>query len=144
MASAVSRCVHIQDVRLVDHSARLRFLRENPPDAFRSSQGVGFTRDDENGVIRVNLLFEWQMAYNDDEESKKDPPVSIRAVFAITYKVDGLSAFDDKYLQAFADVNGMFNAWPYWRELLQSDLARMGLPSVVAPSLRIEQKDESE
>ncbi|RME58335.1 hypothetical protein D6779_06640 [Candidatus Parcubacteria bacterium] len=143
-ASVVSRCVRIQDVRLVDHGARINFLRHALPDAVRVSQGFGFKRDDENGVLKVDLLFECQMAYSDDEESKKNPPISIRAVFNITYKVDNLRSFDEEHLRAFAEVNGIYNAWPYWRELLHSDLARMGLPALIAPSLRIEQADANE
>jgi len=39
-------------------------------------------------------------------------------------------------LQAFADGNAMMNCWPYWRELVQSMVARMNLPPFVVPLLR--------
>lgn len=40
-------------------------------------------------------------------------------------------------LNSFARVNGIHNAWPYWRELIQSVLSRMGLPPVVIPLFRL-------
>jgi hypothetical protein len=39
-------------------------------------------------------------------------------------------------LQAFADTNALMNCWPYWRELVQTTVARMNLPPLVVPLLR--------
>ena len=40
-------------------------------------------------------------------------------------------------LQAFAQFNATFNAWPYWREFVQSMTGRMGLPVVTVPILPV-------
>lgn len=38
---------------------------------------------------------------------------------------------------AFANFNATFNAWPYWREFVQSMAGRMGLSGVVVPVLPV-------
>jgi hypothetical protein len=49
---------------------------------------------------------------------------------------DGLD-FAPEELAAFARLNGVFNAWPYFREFLQSATTRMGLPQFVLPVFRV-------
>ena len=39
-------------------------------------------------------------------------------------------------LEAFCAMNGVFNAWPYAREFVQSSMARMNLPALVLPVMR--------
>jgi preprotein translocase subunit SecB len=80
--------------------------------------------------------FSFEMA-EDTEESRNDPPVAIRAVFALTYKVENLASFSDEELQAFGEINGVLNAWPFWRELVYSTLSRMGMPPVTLPTFRV-------
>lgn len=59
------------------------------------------------------------------------------ATYRLIYRLrDGetLAASD---LKQFAHWNAVFNAWPYWRELLGSTLWRAGLPPVLAPVLGV-------
>ena len=45
---------------------------------------------------------------------------------------------NDEHLHAFSATNGVFNAWPYWREFVQNTTARMGLPTpVIVPVFRL-------
>ena len=62
----------------------------------------------------------------------------VKAAFSLRYAVPQqvLSALDQEAVQEFAETNGIYNAWPYWRELLQNTAARVGLPGVVAPVFR--------
>jgi preprotein translocase subunit SecB len=34
-------------------------------------------------------------------------------------------------------LNGVFHVWPYWREMVQNTLARMGLPPLILPVFRV-------
>ena len=63
--------------------------------------------------------------------------LTIRASFELAYLADGLQDFSDESLHAFAQTNGVFNAWPYWREFVQSTTARMGTKPIVVPVFRI-------
>jgi len=70
-------------------------------------------------------------------EKKQQPVVAIRAGFELRYKLPrGFTASRDE-LTSFAQTNGVYNAWPYWRELIQNTFARMNLPPVVLPLLRV-------
>jgi len=63
----------------------------------------------------------------------------IVATLALRYSVpnDTLKGFSPEAVQDFAEINGVYNAWPYWRELLQNTAARIGLQGVVAPVFRV-------
>ena len=63
----------------------------------------------------------------------------VSATLALRYAIErkALSALDDNAVQDFAETNGVYNAWPYWREILQATAARVGLPGIVAPLFRI-------
>ena len=43
-------------------------------------------------------------------------------------------------MKAFQNGNAIFNLWPYFRECLQNNLQRMGLPPLTAPFLRLQLK----
>lgn len=68
-----------------------------------------------------SFLLQYTIQEPDDQPKLVDTPIE-------------MSAADVK---AFADFNSTFNAWPYWREFVQSMTARMGLPSVIIPVLPV-------
>lgn len=69
--------------------------------------------------------------------SLDEAAVAVHCELQLFYRVEGLSSFSDEDLAAFADVNGVFNAWPYWREVVDSAFARMELPRLVMPVYRV-------
>jgi hypothetical protein len=44
----------------------------------------------------------------------------------------------DYYFVPFAKINGLFNVWPFFRELVHSTTMRMGIPPMLLPALRIQ------
>ncbi len=68
-----------------------------------------------------------------DDANIHKPIFGIRATIFLSYRVSNLGAFSKESLDAFADTNGRFNAWPYWREFVQSTCARAHLPQLVIP-----------
>lgn len=67
----------------------------------------------------------------------------VHCTFELKYALpEGFSASSDE-LAAFAETNGVFNAWPYFREFLQSSMARMGLPPLYLPLFRVARGDDS-
>jgi hypothetical protein len=63
---------------------------------------------------------------------------SVKAAFEIRYKLpEGLVA-ESKEFEDFAKVNGLFNAWPYFREFIQNIFSRMNFPLVMLPLLRVD------
>ncbi len=61
----------------------------------------------------------------------------ITASFELEYRAERLREFSEEALLAFAQTNGVFNAWPYWREFVQSTTARMGTKPIVVPLFRL-------
>jgi len=59
--------------------------------------------------------------------------VELTAIFLATYRLEGAHAYPHDALQHFAELNGTYNVWPYWRELVQSFAGRAGLPDIVVP-----------
>jgi hypothetical protein len=61
----------------------------------------------------------------------------VNVSFELTYSIPESMHVTDEELSAFARVNGVFNAWPYFREFVHASVARMGLPSVIVPIYRL-------
>ena len=70
-----------------------------------------------------------------DDASRKF--VLLNATFELRYSINREVALTKQQLSAFAQVNVLYNAWPYWRELVQDMAARMGLPRLVVPVFRV-------
>ncbi len=65
------------------------------------------------------------------------PLFTIEASFKLTYSIKAFDDLPDPNLEAFAQVNGVFNAWPYWRELVQSTSAKLGIRPIIVPVFRL-------
>ncbi|MCL4822087.1 MAG: hypothetical protein KJ067_23410 [Vicinamibacteria bacterium] len=72
-------------------------------------------------------------------EAKAAVLVSIAATFELEYECPEVVTPTTEDLAAFAQTNGVFNAWPYWREYLQATLQRMQLPPIVLPLMTMKQ-----
>ncbi len=55
------------------------------------------------------------------------PDIGLFAAFELSYDLESSEGLRYADLQEFASVNSVFNAWPYWRELVDSTTRRMGL-----------------
>ena len=51
--------------------------------------------------------------------------------FRVTYSLSSFAELSEPQFKAFAYMNGIYNTWPFWRELLHSMLSRMGLPTLM-------------
>lgn len=63
--------------------------------------------------------------------------LSIECGLELEYGLPGSVTPSAGQLAAFAQTNGVFNAWPYWREFIQSMSTRMQLPPIVLPPFRM-------
>lgn len=136
-SSAVSRVasrVQIANVELVgSHYERLddgmdvvAFSRELVPE-FR----VGLEWGLSESVLLVVVTF--ATAFDDEDEQ----PYSVVGRFRLAYDIAGEAIVNDEDLAQFVHWNAMFNAWPYWREFVSSQLARGQLPRFVVPVLGV-------
>jgi preprotein translocase subunit SecB len=71
------------------------------------------------------------------ERKRKKPDLVIEGTFVVTYKAETLKGVTQNNLEAFSNANGVYNAWPYWREFVQNMVARMNLPPLTIPVFRL-------
>ena len=131
----VSRRVQIIDVELIETSAHRRLTRGSLPDQLEISVDPHVSVEDESRNILVDVDFRLDARYAD--ENAPQEPLQIRAVFRLTYRADSLEGLHNENYSAFGETNGVYSAWPYWREYVQSVTGRMGLPGLVIPVFRL-------
>ena len=130
----VSDRVQLKDVRLI--SCRC----EQSPEAFSSKKtyDINYTTevktDIKNGYIIVLPKFHFE-AYIENKTS--DPVLIIDASFLLAYRIENFEGLTKTGFEQFANLNGIYNSWPYWREFVQNTIARMGLPSLSIPVFRV-------
>ena len=146
MAAAVARFVELKDVRLVDLSAHVHVERER---IFASSGwDLRFQRHlscrfvDAGKLVIVDARLKTEVFSEVKDESKAELLVSFECQFMLDYwfPVVGGPQGDERerYFDAFANVNGVFNVWPYFREIVQATSARMSIPPIVLPVYRVQ------
>lgn len=100
------------------------------------------SRNDQNSfVVDVRFLL---LIYDgpgqrpeEAEDCELEVPICVEAVFELQYSHPDAASLGDEALLAFAGTNGVFNAWPYFREFAQSSFQRMGLPPTTIPLFRL-------
>lgn len=138
-SSQVSRiiaAVQLENVRLVD--AQVSTTVGSPEDVgdadvhVRRSSTIA-SRD--SRAFRVAALLDVRIV---PKEGGDASAVSIRCTFELTYALPEGFQTSSEALDRFAEVNATFNAWPYWREFVQTAMARMNLPPFVLPVFRLQ------
>lgn len=134
MAKVASE-VEISDVQCIAFEARR--------DIDLSSQGMCVEyvwkthTSGDSKAKHITVFVEFEMLAAPEGCGDGEKPIQIKAVLALTYDCEEVSSFDDSALEAFGKINGVYNAWPYWREFVQNTVARMGLPPLIVPTFRV-------
>lgn len=131
---SISDRVEIKDVRMIETSFKQtpNANAGNKTVEIENTSNVEFDAD--NNFIFVIADFKLKAFIKDD----KDPVMLISASFLLAYDFkDGFDNYPEEAFKVFAETNGVFNAWPYWREFVQNATVRMGLPSLTIPVFRV-------
>jgi len=92
--------------------------------------------DDENRLLRV--LVRLGARWIDPEE--KNEELSVRAVieaeFIAEYQMTA-TTLEQSCIDEFSLENASYHIWPYWRELLSNQCARMYLPRLILPTVQL-------
>lgn len=138
LCAVVSQRARIEGIRLSKSNMRSTLMADDLPGKVRYGIGGRTECDRETGRILVVASFELS-AFPKSQNAHGEGPdetgtsLRIRAEFVLTYKVESLDGITDEHINAFGRMNGIHNAWPYWREYVQSTTARMGLPPLTLP-----------
>ena len=130
--------VQLKDIRLVEASVstRIRSAREAGEVNLAISKSADikdYHMDD--GILWVLARFRMQLT---PVEPGKDAAISVNAAFEIKYSFPKELKVSEGQLKTFAKIQGIFNAWPYWREFVQNMVARMNLPPITLSVFRLE------
>jgi hypothetical protein len=130
----VASRVRIEGIRLAQSFVRSKLKKVN------SSMQVQYSFDAETSVDReaqrITVLGKFSLAARcADDPAAGEPPLVINAEFELDYTVIPCEGLTDQHFEAFGKINGIHNAWPYWREYVQSTTVRLGLSPLTLPVL---------
>lgn len=154
----VARIVELDEVRLAQCAAvgvtSDKFIRSDYHSSwhmvpFSSAGPIDEDADESVDVtdgFQVLAMFHFHHVEADATvEGDDEDQLDVVASFVLSYSVSRPNTtegndrvlLDAADLRAFAEFNATYNAWPYWREFLQSISSRFGLPAVTVPILRV-------
>lgn len=142
--SRIVPAVQIESVRLCEASFRSPVQPSRIADAIdvkASHDAIVAEMPGEDHLFLVRANFNMEVHSTGDEEELQ---AEIRSTFELSYRLPGGETFSQDELRAFAQINAVFNAWPYWREFVQASLARMSMPILTVPVFRLPASEPSE
>ncbi|MCG9578215.1 hypothetical protein L1D14_18540 [Vibrio tubiashii] len=119
------------DDSLLENSQELRYLKQ-----IRQSE-IG---EDGMWLYRLNTVIAIR-CISDDDASKDnsddsiDPLLEIKAEFVAQY--ESPCCLTEEEINQFGHKHVYYHVWPYWREVLQSSCARLGIKPICIPPLRV-------
>jgi hypothetical protein len=142
-ATAVARYVEIEEIGLDQVQGRLLVPRDvalsSAPWEISFEKSATFSFVENSKRLATTLSITGRVVPKNASEPRT-PIIEFSCAFSLGYCFNVVGGPEgeerDKYLKAFAEVNGTYNVWPYFRELFQSTITRMGLPPVVVPLYR--------
>ncbi len=94
-------------------------------------------RSEDGKQVRATVRFTLEGRFEGEES--EGSALLIDAVFNAFYEIPSDHQASKEALDFFANANGTFNLWPYWREFVQSTAARMGVAGLIVPTYRVEE-----
>lgn len=135
----LSQVINLLQISVTEFHARTTMIAEDlppiPPQLFLEVEASGHDHPEKNVLEVVATLCVFAKPQSEDED--EEPPLDIRATYRILYGRPPDFVPTNEELQDFARNNGVFNAWPYWRELTHSFYGRMNLPFPPLPVFRV-------
>lgn len=135
--SRIIAVAQLQSVRLVASSAHstIRSSKDVEQVELLIDTSSQPPKPAEAGVFYVQATIHARVVSRKPEEKTA---VSVQATFELAYLLPADMQASEEELNDFARINAIFNAWPYWREFIQSTVTRMNLPPVVLPLFRLQ------
>lgn len=92
---------------------------------------------------RIRVYMTFSLSLNEKGEPGKDV-LKLIAEYSLSYRVPEGAEYSAESLQHFSELNGTLHLWPYWRELVHSVVARVGLGSITLPVYRVKARNLDE
>ncbi len=139
---------HEQEFRELVQKVQLRdlYMRETraalvtPPEKTPTGNGELVVKPTQTRAQRIDAsLLYCGVRFDIVAEAGPEFPfhVTIFAEYGLYYDIPADIEFCPDTAAVFARRNAVFNAWPFFRELVQTTVGRMGLPPVVLARFRL-------
>lgn len=142
--SKIVSVVQIEGVRLCEAHCRSAVQPSDTAEAIRvktSRKALLAHGPGDDGSLRIEVTLALEVHSADEEEELQ---ADVRGTFELTYQIPADETFSSEELEAFGQINAVFNAWPYWRELVHASLARMSMPILTVPVFRLSPDEAAE
>jgi hypothetical protein len=134
--------VSLASVRLLETSAKTRIRALNVTEDMLP-QFVHSARISPDGLRDGEFYVIASLVVRIVSESDQKEHAAMKVQFELGYKLPSDFTASRSELNAFANVNGVFNAWPYFREFVQTTSQKMDLPVILLPVYRVPQRPRS-
>ncbi len=135
MAISVATRVQIQSIRLIETFVKQSLVNDRLPT--KIAIAVQTTPEVYPRKNAISICAKFALFGRYKESDTGEPPLQIRAEYVIDYTLDSTKGLNQENYDAFAELNGVHNGWPYWREYVQSVVTRMGFPPLAIPVYRV-------
>jgi len=135
-ARAAAR-LEIEQVRFLQFSALTARFRNSPLGFSPRWAFLAPTYQVQDKRLCVTTTFLMRILPVEEVSSEQLPAFDLRWTAELVYRISDEGDIDDAALDEFARVNAPFNAWPYWREFVQSAFCRLNLPVSPLPLFRV-------
>ncbi len=134
--------VRFTDIRLLESISRQAIERESLPT--NSAIHVQVEIGEYQGSLAPSLVARPKVTFVGwyDGKSNKDAAIFVSVQYQLIYEIQKGHKLSEKQLQAVITQMCMLHSWPYSREIIQSQISRMGLPPVLLPLLAMPPQKE--
>jgi len=91
--------------------------------------------DDESHLLRVFVRLGVRWVDPEEENEALSVKAVIEAEFIVEYQMT--ATLEQACIDEFCLKNASYHIWPYWRELLSNQCARMHLPRLMLPAVQL-------
>jgi hypothetical protein len=137
LAKVVAAHVQIGTVALRKATVASAINPAAPPTELTLTQSHRATYKREGTSARLEVALDFHFLAVEERASESAvEAIKLEATYVLLYVVPEGQEYPDECLSAFAWLNGSYNVWPYWRELVQTVAGRVGLGSITIPVYR--------
>ena len=133
--SGLIKSIQLEDIKLLESSCR-NFAKE-PGEGAEINVALNYSA---KAILRsaeaFSVLADIEVLLTPEGAEDADR-ARVWARFELGYSLHQQTELSEGLLEEFAKTNGVFNAWSYWREFVQSTLLRMELPPLTLPLYRL-------
>lgn len=127
--------IQLRDLRILNSMCSIPLPgKENNIPELQQTVGVKSRTEKEPPMVVLEILFTLIGDFADGREGLR-----IQVRYGLAYSIKSLEGITTDQINAFGNIVGVNNAWPYWREFVQSMINRMNLPPLTLPLLRPDQ-----